>query len=52
MQFELNPNQIEDLARPLMGIVEKFYEDPKNKEDFNKWLLSVEKSRKSAKTKS
>jgi hypothetical protein len=40
----LSEKQIEDLARPLMGILEKFYQDPKNKEDFDKWLLSVEKS--------
>ena len=41
----LNEKQIKDLARPLMGILEKFYQDPKNEEDFNKWLLSVEKEK-------
>lgn len=46
MQFELTSEQINDLARPLMGIVEKFYQDPKNEEEFNKWLLSVEGSKK------
>jgi hypothetical protein len=25
-----------------MGILEKFYQDPKNEEDFKRWLLSVE----------
>lgn len=46
MPFELTPEQINDLARPLKGIVEKFYQDPKNEEEFNKWLLSVENSKK------
>lgn len=45
MRVELTPNQINDLARPLVGIIEKFYEDPKNEEDFQKWLLSVEKQK-------
>lgn len=39
----LTEEQVTDLARPLMGILEKFYQDPKNEEDFQKWLLSVEK---------
>ena len=37
--------QITDLARPLMGILERFYKDPKNEEDFQKWLRNVEKER-------
>lgn len=41
----LTEEQVTDLARPLMGILEKFYQDPKNEEDFQKWLLSVEKER-------
>jgi len=28
-----------------MGILEKFYQDPKNEEDFQKWLLSVEEQK-------
>jgi hypothetical protein len=44
MAIKLTDNQIYDLARPLAGIVEKFYSDPKNEEAFQKWLLSVEKS--------
>lgn len=34
----LTEEQITDLARPLMGILEKFYQDPKNEEGFQKWL--------------
>ena len=43
--MSLSDSQITDLARPLMGILEKFYEDPKNEEDFQKWLLSVEEQK-------
>jgi hypothetical protein len=43
MGVKLTDNQINDLARPLAGIVEKFYQDPKNEEAFQKWLLSIEK---------
>jgi hypothetical protein len=28
-----------------MGILEEFFKDPKNEEEFNKWLLSVEKEK-------
>lgn len=41
----LSDSQITDLARPLMGILERFYKDPKNEEDFQKWLRNVEKER-------
>ena len=34
----LTDNQINDLARPLAGILEVFYSDPKNQEEFDKWL--------------
>lgn len=34
----LTEGQVTDLARPLMGILEKFYQDPKNEEEFQKWL--------------
>ena len=42
MAFELTQNQIDDLARPLVEILENFYQDPKNEEDFQKWLRNVE----------
>ena len=47
----LTDEQITDLARPLVGILEAFYQDPKNEEEFQRWLLSVEKE-KSTDTKS
>lgn len=40
--MNLTNAQVNDLARPLMGILEKFYKDPKNEEDFQKWLRNVE----------
>lgn len=40
--MNLSDAQVNDLARPLMGILEKFYQDPKNEEDFQKWLRNVE----------
>lgn len=43
MRIDLTPEQVDDLARPLMSILEKFYQDPTNEEEFRKWLLSVEK---------
>jgi galactose-1-phosphate uridylyltransferase len=36
--MKLSDEQISDLARPLGEILEKFYADPKNEEDFQKWL--------------
>ena len=39
----LSDLQIKDLARPLANIITKFYEDPKNEEDFQKWLREKEK---------
>lgn len=51
MSVSLEDSQITDLARPLMGILERFYRDPKNEEDFQKWLHSVENNRENAKTK-
>lgn len=47
----LTDEQVTDLARPLVGILEAFYQDPKNEEDFQRWLLNVEKE-KSTDTKS
>ena len=54
VSVSLSDSQINDLARPLMGILEAFYQDPKNEEDFQKWLLSVEeqKAKKSIETSS
>lgn len=42
LNVSLTDSQVNDLARPLMGILEKFYQDPKNEEDFQKWLRNVE----------
>lgn len=44
--MNLSDIQVNDLARPLVGIVMKFYEDPKNEEDFKEWLRNVEEQRK------
>ena len=40
--MKLSDSQINDLARPLMDVLEVFYADPKNEEDFQKWLHNVE----------
>ena len=42
LNTKLSDSQINDLARPLMDILEVFYADPKNEEDFQKWLRNVE----------
>jgi len=34
-----------------MGILEAFYKDPKNEEDYQRWLRNVENNRENAKTK-
>ena len=39
----LTESQINDLARPLVGIVQKFYENPKNEQAFQEWLEQQEK---------
>jgi len=44
--MNLLENQIGDLANPLVSIIEKYYADPKNEEDFQKWLRNVEEKRK------
>lgn len=44
--MNLSDTQVNDIARPLVGIVMKFYEDPKNEEDFKEWLRNVEEQRK------
>ena len=43
--MSLSEVQVNDLARPLVGIIIKFYADPKNEEDFQKWLRNVEKAK-------
>ena len=50
MDVKLSESQITDLARPLMGILEEFYKDPKNEEDFQKWLRNVEKTKRNPST--
>ena len=40
--MSLSDIQVNDLTRPLVGIITKFYADPKNEEDFQKWLRNVE----------
>lgn len=40
--MNLTDGQVNDLARPLVGIITKFYADPKNEEDYQKWLRNVE----------
>jgi hypothetical protein len=36
--MNLTESQIKNLAQPLSRILEKFYQDPKNEEEFQKWL--------------
>ena len=40
--MNLTDAQVSDLASSLVGIVEKFYEDPKQEEEFQKWLKERE----------
>lgn len=40
--MELTKEQVNDLARPLVNIITKFYENPENEEEFQKWLLEKE----------
>lgn len=44
--MSLSEVQVNDLARPLVGIITKFYADPKNEEDFQKWLRNVKEQKK------
>lgn len=44
--MNLSKQQVNDLASPLVGIISKFYEDPKNEEDFKEWLRNVKEQRK------
>lgn len=45
--MSLSEVQVNDLARPLVGIITKFYADPKNEEDFQKWLREERKQKES-----
>ena len=49
--MNLTDGQINDIAYPLVGIVTKFYEDPKNEEEFQKWLTQ-QKEKESTDTNS
>lgn len=42
--MNLSEGQVKDLASPLVGIVAEFYQDPKNEEDFQQWLLQQNES--------
>ena len=48
--MSLSEVQVNDLARPLVGIIIKFYADPKNEEDFQKWLRNVEERKQKEST--
>ena len=36
--MNLSKQQVNDLASPLVGIISKFYADPQNEKEFQKWL--------------
>jgi len=42
--MNLSEGQVKDLASPLVGIVAEFYQNPKNEEDFQQWLLQQNES--------
>lgn len=46
--MSLSEVQVNDLARPLVGIITKFYADPKNEEDFQ--LRNVEERKQKEST--
>ena len=48
--MSLSEVQVNDLARALVGIIIKFYTDPKNEEDFQKWLRNVEERKQKEST--
>ena len=37
-EVTLSNTQVENLARPLVGILTEFYKDPRNEEEFQIWL--------------
>lgn len=42
--MNLSDIQINDLAKPLVSIIMEYYADHKTEEDFQRWLLNVEKN--------
>jgi len=52
--MNLSDAQVNDLARPLVSIIQNFYANPENEKGFQRWLLNVEEQQKekSASTKS
>lgn len=46
--MNLSDAQVSDLASSLVGIVEKFYEDPQHEEDFQTWLTERESTNTSS----
>lgn len=44
--LKLTDSQVNDLARPLMEILERFYQNPKNEANYQKWLESELKEMK------
>ncbi len=38
----ISTSQSVELSRPLYDIVIRFYSDPKNEEEFQKWLSNVD----------
>lgn len=42
--MNLSEGQVKDLASPLVGIVAEFYQNSKNEEDFQQWLLQQNES--------
>lgn len=45
MNTNLNDEQLTLLARPIISVIENFYADPKNEEEFQKWLSKRQKDR-------
>ena len=43
--MNLSDSQVNDLARPLVRLITKFYEDSQNEEDYQKWLKEREKTK-------
>ncbi len=48
LNMALTEQQITDLARPLQGILEKFYQDPENEKGFQKWLQEKDQEKSAA----
>ena len=50
LNVSISDSQVNDLTRLLVDIITKFYEDPKNEEDFQKWLRNVEEQKQKEST--